>query len=118
MSQLRAKRAVVLGPICLTGLAVLLILALNNCSTAQLSAFSSSAARVEPALAAACVTATSLATVAGLVPGVGAILPYITVGCSTAEGLARLAADPSSVEWVGQLSGQIKALAAPTGLKL
>jgi len=93
-------------------------LALGACSSDQLSRFTAGAARVEPALEAACRTASTLATVAGLVPGVGAILPYINVGCGTAEGLARLAADPSSVEWVGTLSGQIKALAARTGLHL
>lgn len=59
-----------------------------------------------------------IANIAGLVPGVGAIVPYITVGCATAEGLTKLAADPTSVQWVGELVGKIKALAGASGARL
>ncbi len=69
-------------------------------------------------LQAACTDAIAIANIAGLVPGVGAIVPYITAGCATAEGIARLAADPSSTQWLGELVGKIKALAAAVGLRL
>lgn len=91
---------------------------LAGCTTAQLGQFSGGAARVEPALEAACSEATTLANIVGLVPGVGAIVPYISVGCGTAEGLAKLAADPTSTQWVGELTGKIKVLAANAGIKL
>lgn len=91
---------------------------LTACSTAQLDKFSAGAARVEPALQAACDTALRLANIAGLIPGVGAIVPYISVGCGTATGLARLAADASSTEWVGTLIGKIEVLAHARGVKL
>jgi hypothetical protein len=94
------------------------LLALAGCSSDQLGKFTAGAAKVEPALQSACDTAVALSTVAGLVPGVGAIVPYISVACRTAEGFAKLAADPSSAEWLGQLSGQIKGLAAAVGKKL
>lgn len=93
-------------------------LSLAGCSAAQQQAFTNGAASVQPALQAACIDAMAIANIAGLVPGVGAIVPYINAGCGTAEGLVKLAADPSSIEWVGQLSGQIKTLASAVGLKL
>lgn len=101
-----------------TALVIISMFGLPACLGDQLSKFAASAARVEPALEAACSTASALATVAGLVPGVGAILPYIKVGCGTPEGLARLAADPSSTEWVDQLIGTIKTLGGRVGMKL
>lgn len=68
------------------------------------------AARVEPQLAAACEAANKLAPVAMLVPYAAAIVPFVTAGCNTADGLAKLASDPSSTAWVNQLIGQMKAL--------
>ena len=76
------------------------------------------AASVEPALTMACNDALAVANLAGLVPGVGTIVPYITAGCATAEGVARLAADPTSTQWLGQLIGMIRALATAAGLRL
>lgn len=58
----------------------------------------------------ACSLAVTAANVAGLIPGVGAIEPYVTAGCTTAQGLAKLASDPTSVEWVNNLTAMIKAL--------
>lgn len=58
----------------------------------------------------ACSLAVTAVNVAGLIPGVGAIEPYVTAGCTTAQGLAKLASDPTSVEWVNNLTAMIKAL--------
>jgi len=69
-------------------------------------------------LRSACSEALFVANVAGLVPGVGAIVPYINAGCATAEGLAQLAASPTGVQWVGQLIGTVKALAGARGISL
>lgn len=96
-----------------SALALTAVLSIGGCSS-----LSPTAARIEPALATACNDAIALSNIAGLVPGVGAIVPYITAGCATAEGLAKLAADPKAIEWVGELRGQVKGLAAGVGLKL
>lgn len=76
------------------------------------------ASRADPALQTACNDALMVANLVGLVPGVGAIVPYITAGCATSEGLTKLAADPTSVAWLGQLTGMVKALGAQFGRKL
>lgn len=94
------------------------LLVLGACTPAQQQAFTSGAASVQPALQTACTDAMAIANIAGLVRGVGAIVPYLNAGCGTAEGLVKLAADPSSTEWVGQLSGQIKGLASAVGIKI
>lgn len=99
-------------------LAIASLFVLGGCTPAQQQAFTSGAASIQPALQTACTDAMAIANIAGLVPGVGAIVPYLNAGCGTAEGLVKLAADPSSTEWVGQLSGQIKALAGKVGLKV
>lgn len=46
-----------------------------------------------------------------LVPLAGPVAPYIVAGCS-ADGIVKLASDPSSVQWLGQIIGQVKALYA------
>lgn len=80
--------------------------------------FAATAARVSPALTAACDEAMAIAGIALFVPGAGGITPFITAGCATAEGVAKLAADPASTQWVGTLIGQVKELAGNVGLKL
>ncbi len=85
---------------------------------AGIAKFQAGAAKVEPVLAAACDSAVKLTLVAGLIPGVGAIVPYINEGCRTADGLAKLAADPTSLEWLGELKGKITMLAEKVGMKL
>lgn len=80
-----------------------------GCSSA---AINKNANKIAPELAAACQSAVTLANIAGLVPGVGAIVPYINAGCATAEGLDKLAADPSSTQWVDGLIEQIHQLQA------
>lgn len=53
---------------------------------------------------------------APFVPIAGDIAPFIVAGCLTEQGLAKLAADPSSAEWVNGLVAQVKALAARKAL--
>lgn len=86
-------------------IAVVAIASLAGCAQLQ-----TTATRIEPQLEAACAVARQVAEVASFVPAAATITPYVKMGCSTAEGLAKLAADPSSVEWVGQLVGKMKAL--------
>ncbi len=82
------------------------ILAISGCAQVQ-----QAAAKIDPALQTACNDAM---LVAPLVPAIGV---YVTAGCTTAEGLTKLAADPTSAEWLGTLVGQIKALSGPVALK-
>lgn len=96
----------------------LIALGLSACSAAQTAQVETTAGKVDAALQIACSDALAVANLAGLVPGVGAVIPYINVGCATADGLAKLAADPSSAAWVGQLTGMVKGLASAAGLKL
>ena len=55
------------------------------------------ATSVDPALTAACNTAMVLSPLAG------PYAPWIIGGCGTAEAIAKLAADPSSLDWVNGL---------------
>lgn len=86
--------------------AVAIALSLSGC--AQLTA---TATRIEPGLERACADALAVANIASYIPEAAEIVPYVRIGCATAEGLIKLAADPSSVEWVGILVGKMKALA-------
>lgn len=54
------------------------------------------------ALDAACNTAM------GLAPLAGPIAPYIIAGCGSAEAIAKLATDPTSVSWVNGLIMQVR----------
>jgi hypothetical protein len=58
----------------------------------------------------ACDNAISVANRVSFVPGAKAIAPYVHAGCSTAEGLAKLSSDPSSTDWVNNLTIMLKAL--------
>lgn len=81
-------------PLYLTMLGVFALLAMAACSTVN-----SVATQVQNACAEAM----------PLVPLAGPVAPYITAAC-TADGIVKLASDPSSVQWLGQLIGQVKAL--------
>lgn len=37
---------------------------------------------------------------------------YVTPACGTADAIAKIAADPTTAEWLGALSTQLKALGA------
>lgn len=99
-------------------LAAASLCALAACSAQQQATFTADAAKVSPILQTACTDAMAIANIAGLVPGVGSIVPYLNAGCGTAEGLVKLAADPSSTEWVATMAGSIKTLAGLAGIKI
>ena len=80
----------------------LLGLWLTGCTQGQVDP--AKVAVVDSQLQLACDTAMALA------PAAGPIAPYILAGCGTAEGLAKLASDPASIQWVNGLIAQVKAL--------
>ncbi len=41
----------------------------------------------------------------------GIVANYVTPACGTAEAIAAIAADPTTAEWLGSLSGQLTTLA-------
>lgn len=85
---------------------------LASCSTVQ-------NAQVASDIQAACAIAMPLAVAAAPVPVVGPFIAAgIQVGCGTAQGLANLAADPSSVAWVNQQIGLLKAGLAAAGINV
>lgn len=67
---------------------------------------------------AGCVAAlTASNTAAGLTKGgaantVASINTYLVAGCATADAVAKLAADPTSVAWLNQQAGALQAIAA------
>ena len=91
---------------------------LGACSTAQIASTQAVLATVPADLAAACATASSAAAIAqatvkgGASNTVSNISSYVTAGCGTAQAIATLAADPSSTEWVGNLTTAVKAASA------
>lgn len=80
-------------------LPILCVAALAGCTQMQ-----QAASKVEPTLEAACSAAMALAPIAG------PIAPYIIGGCGSAQAIVKLAGDPSSVQWVGELVGMVKAV--------
>jgi hypothetical protein len=71
----------------------------SACSTAQMAEVQKVSAAVE----AGCADARPLLPLAGLIPVVGGyIAAGVDVACNTQAGLAKLAADPSSAEWLCQ----------------
>lgn len=66
----------------------------------------------------ACSEAVPVAQMAVLIPGAGAIAQGVVVGCQTADGLARLAAEPTSAAWLGEQTQMLKDLIARTRTRL
>jgi hypothetical protein len=82
--------------------------ALSACTTAQLDAtqarvdagrarVATVAQQIQPSLITACSLAMQFA------PAAGPYAPFIIAGCGTAEAIDKLAADPSSTDWVNGL---------------
>lgn len=70
-------------------------------ATAQIA---SKAQAIQPALIAACNTAMTLAPLAG------PYAQFIVAGCGTTEAVDKLAADPSSTQWVNGIVASVQAL--------
>ena len=89
---------------------LLSLLALAGCNPAQVASVQVEAAKVGGELQAACAVALPLAGAAVVIPTVGPFIATgVQVGCGTASGLAKLAADPSSAAWVNQQIGLLRA---------
>jgi hypothetical protein len=95
------------------------MLALEACTATQLATAQDVLAAAPADIQAGCNDALAAAGLAsGVVKGgatntVGSIVAGVVVGCTTAEGVAKLAADVSSAEWLGQQAGTLKTLAGP-----
>jgi len=68
------------------------------------------AGAIDTKLVAVCGAAASLVSAGSFVSQVAAIAPWITAGCTTADGLLKLASDPTSVQWVVNITNEIAAL--------
>lgn len=97
---------------------VLLAAIIAGCAPLQTGQVQATAQQVQDPLKVTCDDVVMAANVAGLVPGVGAIVPYVTTACNTADGLAKIAADPQGLEWLGTLKGKIQSLALRVGVKV
>ena len=101
----------------LTGAAMAaLLIVVAACTPAQLQRASVTAAGVSAELQTACALAMPLAQIAAPLPTVGPFIAMgVTAGCGTAEGLAKLAADPASAAWVGEQMQMLKAALGQKG---
>lgn len=84
-------------------LATITCISLVGCAD-LVSKINTTAIKAGPALTTACNTAMELAPLAD------PIAPWIIGGCSTAEAIDKLAADPNSLNWVNDLIAKAKAL--------
>lgn len=84
---------------------------LSGCTAAQREVVSSE-------IQIACSDVMPLTQIAALVPGANSIAAGVNIGCTTAEGIARLAADPTSAVWLGQQKQMLTDLAKRAGLKI
>jgi len=80
-------------------IAIITLMGLAACQN-----YAQEAPKVSAELNAVCNTAMLLAPVSG------ELAPWIIGGCGSAEGLAKLAADPNSIAWVQDLIAKVKAL--------
>jgi hypothetical protein len=97
------------------------LLALASCSPSQVAQTQAALSASVTAVQAACKDAQAAGAVArdtvkgGAVATVNTINTYVLAGCGTAQAVAALAADSSSVAWLGEQTGQLKAAAQPAG---
>ncbi len=92
-------------------IAALAALALAGCSSAQVTATATAVQQACTDATQAEQTAQSLAK-GGALSTVDSITSYVNAGCATATAIAALAENPTSVEWLGTLTGELDALAA------
>lgn len=95
-----------------------LALALGACSASQVQNAQTAVAASVTAVQAACKDALAAATLAsatakgGAANTVSQVSGYIVAGCGTAQAVAALAADSSSLQWLGKNQGALETLAA------
>lgn len=94
-------------------------LALGACSTVQLDSAVAIAGTISAATQAACTDAQSVGSQAqtqakgGALNTVNNLVSYVDSVCSTATTVAKAASDPSTVQWVSNLAGMLKAIVNP-----
>lgn len=89
-------------------LALTLLGALGACSAATVQRDTAAVAGFADQVQAACANAVPLAVLASGLPTVGPFIAAgVQVGCSSA-GVAKLVADPSSVDWLTQQAALLK----------
>jgi 3-oxoacyl-[acyl-carrier-protein] synthase III len=98
---------------------IVAVFALDACTPAQLTTARDVLAAAPADIQAGCADALAAANLAsGTVRGgaantVRSIVAGVVVGCTTAQGIAKLAADASSAEWLGQQAGTLKTITTP-----
>lgn len=98
----------------IAAVALAVSLGVASCTPAQVQTAQTTVA----ALQIACTEAQAAGSLAsGVVKGgaantVATINSYVTPACATTDAIAKLAADPSSLAWIGQQTGALKTLAA------
>lgn len=92
-------------------------LVLAGCSAATVQRDLGYVADSSATLKAACDLATPLAAMAAGLPTIGPFVAAgVTVGCTTVDGINKLAADPTSAAWLGQQSQIMKDALARAGM--
>lgn len=86
--------------------AITLAAALVSCTAAQQKTVNTGVA----AVTAACMDVAPLANAALLVPVAAPVAVYVTAACQDATTIAKIAADPTTVEWLAGLKSQLIAL--------
>lgn len=92
-------------------------LVVGGCTAAQTTTATQDIQQAFTVLASACADAQiALATAQGTVKGgalstVNSIGGYIQQGCGTAASAQKLASDPTSLQWLGQMIGVLNTLA-------
>jgi len=98
---------------------LLIALLVAGCSTAQQQTAQTDINAVFTSLAGACVAAKTALTTAQQVAKGGALntvnsyQPYIDNSCATVAMVSKLATDPSSLQWLGQIIGSLNTIASP-----
>jgi len=100
-------------------LAVALAASLAACSGSGVQTAQTDVAAAVGAIQAACMDALAAGQIAGQVAKggaastVAAVNVYVQAGCGTAEAISKLAANSSSLAWLGQQTGTLKTIANP-----
>jgi len=99
--------------------AIALCASLAACSAAQTASTGQAVTTGLSAIETACLAAEQAkVTAQALVKGgaantVAAVGAYVDAGCTTAAALNALASNPTSQEWLGQLTGTLNTIAKP-----
>lgn len=95
----------------IAAVALAVSLGVASCTPSQVQA---SSAAIQDACAAAVAAGADASALVkgGAAQTVATINSYVTPACTTADAIAKLVADPSSLAWIGQQTGALKTLVA------